>query len=744
MPDTLSVPLAETSSDVAAAPAPRSGAEFAPVRQKPKPRTRAFTLRSDYEPAGDQPGAISELVGGIETGERDQVLLGVTGSGKTFTIAKVIEATQKPALVLAPNKTLAAQLYNEMKGFFPDNAVEYFVSYYDYYQPEAYVPRSDTYIEKDSQINEQIDRMRHAATQALLERNDVIIVASVSCIYGIGSVETYSNMVVRLQRGGSIARETLLRALVEQQYRRNDAAFSRGTFRARGETVDVFPSSHEDRAWRITLFGDEIEEISEFDPLTGDRTASLDQISIYANSHYVTPRPTLNQAMIEIKAELRTRLAELTANGRLLEAERLGQRSQFDLEMMETTGSCKGIENYSRYLSGRRPGEPPPTLFEYLPEDALLIVDESHVTVPQIGGMARGDYARKSILSEFGFRLPSCMDNRPLRFDEWERFRPQTVFVSATPGPWELERTQGAFAEQVIRPTGLIDPVTEIRPVEHQVDDLLAEVRDVARRGSRTLVTTLTKRMAEDLTDYFTEHGVRVRYLHSDVDTLERIEIIRDLRLGVFDVLVGINLLREGLDIPECSLVAILDADKEGFLRSRTSLIQTIGRAARNVDGRVLLYADVMTASLVYAIEETGRRREKQSAWNEAHGITPQSVRSHIADAINSVFEQDYVTVAPVGGDEGPTELVGRDLRASIAELERRMRKAASDLEFEEAGRFRDEIRRLEAIDLGVEPPPSPSRRPSAKADRTPRPLGPGGGGYDPAKRRGARGRTRS
>ncbi len=727
----------------ASPPAPSSGVAFAPIRQKPKERTRPFVLKSDYEPAGDQPRAIAELMSGIAGGERDQVLLGVTGSGKTFTMAKVIEATQKPALVLAPNKTLAAQLYNEMKGFFPDNAVEYFVSYYDYYQPEAYVPRSDTYIEKDAQINEQIDRMRHAATQALLERNDVIIVASVSCIYGIGSVETYSNMVIRLERGGAIARDTLLRALVEQQYRRNDAAFARGTFRARGETIDVFPSSHEDRAWRITLFGDEIDDISEFDPLTGERTATLERVSIYANSHYVTPRPTLNQAVIEIKAELKHRLAELTANGRLLEAERLGQRCQFDLEMIETTGVCKGIENYSRYLSGRRPGEPPPTLFEYLPEDALLIVDESHVTVPQIGGMARGDYARKSILSEFGFRLPSCLDNRPLRFDEWEVFRPQTVFVSATPGHWEMERTGGAFAEQVIRPTGLIDPVTEIRPVERQVDDLLAEVRDVSSRGARTLVTVLTKRMAEDLTEYFTEHGVRVRYLHSDVDTLERIEIIRDLRLGVFDVLVGINLLREGLDIPECALVAILDADKEGFLRSRTSLIQTIGRAARNIDGRVLLYADAMTDSLAYAIEETARRREKQSAWNAAHGITPQSVRSHIADAMKSVFEQDYVTVAPVAGEAGPAELVGRDLRATIVELEKRMRNAAADLEFEEAGRLRDEIRRLEAVELGVAAPPAPTRALSSKQDRTPRPLGPGGGGYDPSKMRGRRGRAR-
>jgi excinuclease ABC subunit B len=705
---------------------------FIPQRQPTKPATNRFRVVSEYQPAGDQPTAIAELVGGIHQAEKDQVLLGVTGSGKTFTMAKVIEAVQRPALVLAPNKTLAAQLYAEMKSFFPDNAVEYFVSYYDYYQPEAYVPRTDTYIEKDSQINEQIDRMRHAATQALLERNDVIIVASVSCIYGIGSVETYSRMVVKLEVGGKIDRDTLAKALVELQYRRNDAAFQRGTFRLRGENVDVHPAQFEDRAWRIILFGDEIERLEEFDPLTGERTGSLSEIAIYANSHYVTPRPTLNQAIIGIKEELKHRLDELVSNGRLLEAERLQQRCTFDLEMMETTGSCKSIENYSRYLSGRKAGEPPPTLFEYLPENALLIVDESHVTVPQIGGMERGDYARKSILSEFGFRLPSCIDNRPLKFAEWEALRPQTVFVSATPGPWEMERTGGTFAEQVIRPTGLIDPVCEIRPVERQVDDLLAEIRTTVQRGSRVLVTTLTKRMSEDLTEYLTEHGVKVRYLHSDVDTLERIEIIRDLRLGVYDVLVGINLLREGLDIPECALVAILDADKEGFLRSKTSLIQTIGRAARNVDGRVILYADVMTESLRFAIEETNRRRTKQAAWNTANGITPQSVRSHIGEALNSVFEQDYVTVAPIK-DSRVTDLVGRDLKSSIVELEKRMRAAAADLEFEEAGRLRDEIKRLEALDLGLPPPPGPSTFKS-KRDRTPEPLGPGGGGYDPAK----------
>ena len=676
------------------APAPRPE-----VLTRPKLEGgRRFVMKTDFQAAGVQLTAIAELTAGVLAGDRDQVLLGATGTGKTFTMARVIEETQRPAIILAPNKTLAAQLYGEFKGFFPDNAVEYFVSYYDYYQPEAYVPRTDTFIEKESQINEQIDRMRHSATRALLERDDVIIVASVSCIYGIGSVETYSAMTQDMEVGKLYDQRRFLSELVAQAYRRLDAAFQRGAFRVKGDTVDLWPAHLEDRAWRFSFFGEELEAITEFDPLTGAKTDSFDKIRIYANSHYVTPRPTLQQAIVGIRKELHQRLKQLTDEGKLLEAQRLEQRCNFDLEMLEATGACAGIENYSRYLTGRAPGEPPPTLFEFIPDHAIVFADESHVSVPQIGGMYRGDYRRKFTLAEHGFRLPSCMDNRPLKFEEWDAMRPQSVFVSATPAAWEMEQTGGAFTEQVIRPTGLLDPRIEIRPVEMQVDDLLDEVRRVAAQGMRTLVTTLTKRMAEDLTEYLHEQGIRVRYMHSDIDTIERIEILRDLRLGAFDVLVGINLLREGLDIPECGLVAILDADKEGFLRSETSLIQTIGRAARNAEGRVIMYADRITGSMERALKETERRREKQMAYNLAHGITPQTVKKNVEDVLAGLWQGDTDMARVTARVDRPMH--GANLEAHLDGLRLAMRKAAENLEFEEAARLRDEVKRLEAVDL--------------------------------------------
>ena len=696
---------------------PDTGDTFVPHRpQRPAKLEggKAFRIVSEYEPAGDQPTAIAELVSSAEAGEKDQVLLGVTGSGKTFTMAKVVEKLQRPALVLAPNKILAAQLYGEFKQFFPDNAVEFFVSYYDYYQPEAYVARTDTYIEKESSINEAIDRMRHSATRSLLERDDVIIVASVSCLYGIGSVETYSAMIFDLKKGDTVDQREIIRKLVALQYKRNDQAFARGAFRVRGDNLELFPSHYEDSAWRISFFGDEIEQITEFDPLTGKTSATLNSIRVYANSHYVTPGPTMKQAADAIRHELSERLKELQIEGKLLEAQRLEQRTNFDLEMIAATGSCAGIENYSRFLTGRLPGEPPPTLFEYLPENALLFVDESHQTVPQVGGMARGDHRRKITLAEYGFRLPSCIDNRPLRFNEWDAMRPQTISVSATPGPWEMQQTGGVFAEQVIRPTGLIDPPVEVRPIESQVDDLVHEAKLTAKAGYRSLVTTLTKRMAEDLTEYLHEAGLKVRYMHSDVETLERIELIRDLRLGVYDVLVGINLLREGLDIPECGLVAILDADKEGFLRSETSLIQTIGRAARNVDGKVILYADRITGSMERAMLETSRRREKQEAYNVEHDITPATIRRSITDIVGHLSSRDQVTIDT--GIEDRPHMVGHNLRAYIEELEGKMRAAAADLEFEEAGRLRDEIRKLEADELGL---PEPERKAPIRGNST-------------------------
>ena len=656
---------------------------------------KKFKIVSNFKPAGDQPAAIKKLVDGANKDQFNQVLLGVTGSGKTFTMAKIIEATNRPALILAPNKTLAAQLYGEMKSFFPNNAVEYFVSYYDYYTPEAYVPRSDTYIEKEASINEQIDRMRHSATRSLLERDDVLIVASVSCIYGLGSVEAYSKMTLTLQKNYNYNREHIIKSLVSLQYKRNDQNFYRGTFRARGEYLEIFPSHLEDRAWRLSLFGDKLEKIEEFDPLTGDSVRELSLIKVYANSHYITPKPTVEQAIINIRKELELTLKKHKDENKLLEAQRLEERTKFDLEMIEATGSCAGIENYSRFLSGRKPGEPPPTLFEYFPDNTIIFVDESHVTVPQLNGMYKGDRSRKSTLAEYGFRLPSCMDNRPLKFEEWDLMRTQTVFVSATPGPWELEQTKGKFVDQVIRPTGLIDPPVEIRPAKNQVDDLMHECKRVIENSHRVLVTTLTKKMAEDLTEYLHENGIKVRYLHSDIDTLERIEIMRDLRMGVFDVLVGINLLREGLDIPECALVGILDADKEGFLRSETSLIQTIGRAARNVDGKVILYADKETKSIKKAINETDRRRKIQLAYNKKHKIDAKTIKKEISDILESVYEKDYVKIS-----EGSN--VGGNLKKHLKALNKKMKEAASNLEFEEAAKVRDEIRKLETTELEI------------------------------------------
>ena len=687
--------------------------EQMPALQNPAPDVRsrekmeggkAFRLETEFTAAGDQPTAITELVEGITAGEANQVLLGATGTGKTFTMARVIQDSQRPAIILAPNKTLAAQLYGEFKGFFPDNAVEYFVSYYDYYQPEAYVARSDTYIEKESQINEQIDRMRHSATRALLERDDVIIVASVSCIYGIGSVETYGAMTQDLHSGNCYDQRQVIADLIAQQYRRNDQAFQRGTFRVRGDSLEIWPAHLDDRAWRLSFFGEELETIVEFDPLTGARTDTFERVRIYANSHYVTPRPTMQQAVIGIKNELRLRLDQLVNEGKLLEAQRLEQRTNFDLEMLEATGVCSGIENYSRYLTGRAPGEPPPTLFEFIPDNAIVFADESHVSVPQIGAMYKGDYRRKFTLAEHGFRLPSCIDNRPLKFEEWDAMRPQSIFVSATPSNWELDQAGGVFTEQVIRPTGLLDPPVEIRPVETQVDDLLDEIRKVTEMGQRVLATTLTKRMAEDLTEYLHEQGIRVRYMHSDIDTIERIEILRDLRLGAFDVLLGINLLREGLDIPECGLVAILDADKEGFLRSETSLIQTIGRAARNADGRVIMYADRMTGSMERAIGETNRRREKQHAYNVAHGITPLTVKKNVEDVLAGLYKGD-TDMARVTAKIDPT-LQGGNIQTVLEGLRLDMRKAAENLEFEEAARLRDEVKRLETVELTVSDDP--------------------------------------
>ncbi len=660
--------------------------------------SQPFKIISDFKESGDQPSAIQNLVKNIQEGDNEQVLLGVTGSGKTFTMAKVIESLQRPTLIMAPNKTLAAQLYGEMKSLFPNNKVEYFVSYYDYYTPEAYVPRSDTYIEKESSINEQIDRLRHSATRSLVERRDTIIVASVSCIYGIGSVDAYSSMSFTLEKNQNINRDIIIRKLVELLYKRRDMDFKRGSFRAKGDVLEIFPSHYEDRSWKISMFGDEIESIVEADPLTGEKISKLDHVRIFANSHYVTPKPTIKKALGQIKEDLRKQLIVFESEKKLLERQRLDERTTFDLEMIETTGSCSGIENYSRYLSGRKPGEPPPTLYEYIPENALLFIDESHITCSQIAGMYKGDYSRKSTLSQYGFRLPSCLDNRPLKREEWDAMRPQTIFVSATPGDYELNKTGGIFIEQIIRPTGLVDPPIEIRPTKHQIDNLIDECRNTINNGYRVMITTLTKKMAEDLSEYMHEEGLKVRYLHSDIDTLERISIIRDLRLGIFNILIGINLLREGLDIPECALVAILDADKEGYLRSKTSLIQTIGRAARNVDSKVLMYADKETKSMLSAIEETSRRRKKQLQYNKQHNITPLSIKKNIDEIIKSTAEQDHVTV-----DIANTkQLIGKDLDVHIKNLETQMNEFASKLEFEDAAQLRDEINRLKAKQMGL------------------------------------------
>jgi excinuclease ABC subunit B len=660
-----------------------------------------FRLRADFVPAGDQPEAVSALVAGVREGVPHQVLLGVTGSGKTFTVSNVIAQIGKPTLVIAPNKTLAAQLYHEFRTFFPDNAVRYFVSYYDYYQPEAYVPSTDTYIEKDASINDEIDKLRHAATKALLERTDVIVVASVSCIYGLGSPSSYFDMLVVLERGDTIERDALLRKLVDMQYQRSDYDFGRGTFRVRGDVVEIYPAYEEARAIRVELFGDTVEGLCEIDPLRGATLRKIDQIQIYPASHYVATAPTLKRAVDAIRTELKNRLNELRDQRKLLEAQRLEQRTMYDLELLAEMGFCPGIENYARHLDGRSPGDPPYTLLDYFPEDWLLVIDESHVTVPQIGGMYRGDRSRKETLVEFGFRLPSALDNRPLHFEEFTSRMPQALYVSATPGPWELGIAKGRVVEQLIRPTGLMDPEIIVRPARHQVDDLLGEVRERVASGDRVLITTLTKKMAEDLTDYLQDLGVKVRYIHSDIDTIERTEIIRDLRRGVFDVLVGINLLREGLDLPEVSLVGILDADKEGYLRSERSLIQTIGRAARNAQGRVVMYADVVTASMRKAIDETNRRRGVQEEYNRAHGITPTTIRKAIGDALVVACEADYVDLeATAAGGRGPLDAVATAAR--VRALRDEMRAAAKALEFERAAALRDEIRGLEQRAVGL------------------------------------------